>query len=800
MHHAEIDEGPLERMNAAGTVTFSQIARCMLDDAQANTPGDPAIFCGLASNGAHTHWFSLDDDGTHMYKAEGSATPHPAYHDNDNHIAALAVAPDGSSLIAVSPPISFGGVRPRLIRIGGAAGATPEPVTLSPAIHELLFPRFHDDYQGGFISAEWDADKFRFLRRFSALGDPSWRVPLLAGHGYVNVSRSQVCASGAGATAPGGPSETVIDCFRTDDGTPTLSALIENAQIGRAAIAAQTQGRAFVFVRDDPWPDTAMRLIEWRNDAASKRELARDYADPIAILDSADRLVVIDRTTSPKRFDSFNADGTREAAAHLPDAINHLVDAKFDDQDRLWIIYTGHNSNSNQLARLDIRGQFVQPAHIAVAGNSIDRVINNAYGTLILVNQGESPQYFGDPGSALISIANDGALRWQYLASAEWPEPLGFDAGASRIDIVETALFPEPAWRMTRLDAQSGAILERHVLPTFLYRGYGRPQYRFSAEGQVNFVAQHGNELTFSSAGIAPAVAIGNVASALAGAWSIPSLRGQGLAFEYNAGAGMLSAAWYAHDPVTSGSVDHNALRWHTLLGAVPGSETFEMQMSIFENSGGAFDDLPTTTSTQVGLATLRVTGCDRMTLSYAIGDDQSTPRMFALQRASPRTTPCTLRLPNSGVSTTTAASYVPQTDLGGAWYEQRTSGQGLHIVVYPPAGASAQEALGLGWFTYDPTGSADEATQQHWFTASGRFDDATGQRASLTIYRTTGGDRETTPTRNTHRVGTATLERIDCDSATLTYQFDDTLVAAAFATRSRAVPVQRLGGCRPQP
>ena len=67
-----------------------------------------------------------------------------------------------------------------------------------------------------------------------------------------------------------------------------------------------------------------------------------------------------------------------------------------------------------------------------------------------------------------------------------------------------------------------------------------------------------------------------------------------------------------------------------------------------------------------------------------------------------------------------------------------------------------------------------------------------------MTLYRTTGGDRDTTETHNTHRIGEATLERIDCDSATLRYRFDDSLVAGSFALRTRVIPLQRLGGCRP--
>ena len=796
-------EGRIQRMNASGTVTLAQDVHCISGAPEYGFSEGFAANCGLSSNGVHTHWYSFDTDGRHLYKVAGSAAPRDAWSTIED-IAALGLAADGSSLLGVHGAYSLSGAASRLVRVGSAVDEVTDPAVLTPTPEVALKPSVHDAGPSGFVVADSDTFNMRLLRRFSADGQQLWRAPLQPGRGLVNVSATQVCAFSGGAyhialPAPthASPVQTLVDCVRLADGTPTLSAQMDDVRDGANAFAAHTPGRALAFVYPVPSADNLTRLVEWR-DGAAARTLASDYVYPLAVLDSTDRVVVFERDSAPVRLDRFDAAGTAAAPLHLPAAVVTLADAAFDDQDRLWIIYSGNDPDTYRLARVDAQGQFADSAQSVVPGRQIARVVTSAFGTLVQVDRYESPYFDGSPDSTLLSLANDGQPRWQYFARSAWPHFAAIDSGPTRIGVLELAAFPTPAWRLTELDSNSGAVQANHPLPlpNLAYRAF--PRVKFAAADRIDFAGDAGTHVSVGSVGVSPGAMFGEIASALGGAWAIPGLGGQGLAIEYNPAVAMLSAAWYSHETDSPESFEHSALRWHTMLGLVPQSETFEMPLSIFNNVGGAFDDVPTTASNGVGSATLSVTDCDHMTLSYAFGDDQTAPKLIALQRASPRTKPCTLRSPNSTQTITTPARYAAQSDLGGAWYEQRTSGQGMHLVVYPPSSPAAPETLGLGWFTYDPSGNADDATQQHWFTGLGSFDDAAQQRATLTIYRTTGGDRAYAATRNTHRVGTATLQRIDCDSATLNYRFDDTLVAASFAARARTIPLQRLGGCQP--
>ncbi|MGD9584892.1 MAG: hypothetical protein AB7V26_14645 [Lysobacterales bacterium] len=61
---------------------------------------------------------------------------------------------------------------------------------------------------------------------------------------------------------------------------------------------------------------------------------------------------------------------------------------------------------------------------------------------------------------------------------------------------------------------------------------------------------------------------------------------------------------------------------------------------------------------------------------------------------------------------------------------------------------------------------------------------------------RTLGGSFDELPTSNTQRVGTATVTRLACDRAELSYQFDDSEIAAAFRGISGNQILTRIGGC----
>ena len=156
------------------------------------------------------------------------------------------------------------------------------------------------------------------------------------------------------------------------------------------------------------------------------------------------------------------------------------------------------------------------------------------------------------------------------------------------------------------------------------------------------------------------------------------------------------------------------------------------------------------------------------------------------MQRLTPRTMAC-----DDGVRTQPPADTAPAIDLSGAWYDPARSGQGLAVSA---SGARLNQFL-AGWFTYD-VDNADDPDAQHWFTLQGASPNGYGQTVASEIFRTIGGSRAGEPTRNTNKVGTALLTVHDCATATLEYIFDDTPVAGAFADRTRAISLKRLGRC----
>lgn len=796
---SEIGGGPqsLQRFNAVGALTHSQGVHCHRDEADVIRFDFVAGRCGLSSRGTQTHWFSIDDEGARLFKVDGGAAPREVW-GTPGEISAMALTHAGDSLISLAMIDGNYRRHPHFVRVGADA-SVDDPIELASLPAVPLRASIASDGAGGQVIAERAEQDIHSLRRFDRFGTLQWKVALAPGHNTGNISSTQICAMSSGFYGYDSEARALVDCFSLIDGAPTLSAQTADLDIASAVFAAHAPGRALGFARQRSSGDGLLRLVEWRQGAAA-RILADDLVNPKALLDRQDRVWAIERDTTPgpMQLRRWDASGTELPAHDLPTAVVALQDAVLDDQDRLWIIYNDADVGTYRLARIDAEGRFADATQTVVPGRHIAHASTHGADTLVQVDRYEGPYFDGASASTLLSLSAAGEPKWQYFARSDWPHFAAVDIDTARIDVLEVALWPEAGWRISELDPATGTVRANRKLP-LPHSGTRVIPSAASLTGQrIDYVLDDGTTYAFGSAGFAPGVVVRDIASALDGAWSIPGLGGQGLVFEYNPAVGLLSAAWYSHDTAYPEFFEHSALHWHTLLGVVPGHETFEMPMSIFENAGGAFDDLPTTASTQVGSATLSVTGCDQMTLSYTFGNDQPTARTIALQRASPRTLPCTLRLPNSTQTNTTPASYTPQSDLGGSWYEQRTSGQGVNLVVYPPSTASAPETIGLGWFTYDPAGAADESTQQHWFTASGRFDTVEQQRANLTIYRTTGGDRTTTSTRNTHRVGEATLERIDCDSATLTYRFDDTLVAGTFAAKTRTIPLQRLGGCRP--
>ena len=241
----------------------------------------------------------------------------------------------------------------------------------------------------------------------------------------------------------------------------------------------------------------------------------------------------------------------------------------------------------------------------------------------------------------------------------------------------------------------------------------------------------------------------------LTGTWYDPSTSGQG--FEFVIGDGGAAAqpalfgAWYTYTRAGSPSEQ----RWYSLQASapVPGGPT---GFTIFENTGGDFDAPPVTTAEPVGSGTLAFYSCTSGLLTYSFenGDTGAIP----IRRAMPD-----IGCDPRGVPLAPVAS-----DFGfsGAWYEPETSGQGLIVEINPALGQAF-----FGWYTYAVNGSTNAAHSQRWFSAQAPYEIGT-RTIDLVLYATTGGAFDTPGGVTTVPVGTATLEFLDCTTATLAYSF----------------------------
>ncbi|MBK6725746.1 MAG: hypothetical protein IPG63_00570 [Xanthomonadales bacterium] len=268
--------------------------------------------------------------------------------------------------------------------------------------------------------------------------------------------------------------------------------------------------------------------------------------------------------------------------------------------------------------------------------------------------------------------------------------------------------------------------------------------------------------------------------SALTGSWYSPASTGQGLLLQLLNG-NVLFGAWHTYAPEGGNALSKQ--QWFTVTGEVA-NERGRITLPIYRNGNGRFDTDGTTPSEAVGSAELVFTSCDQMEFWYRIGADTGA---FPLQRLTPRTQTC-----DDGSSTQPPLDAAKGLAIDGAWYVPSQSGQGL---TFNTSGARFGSYL-AGWFTYDTEAGVDDEAAQHWFTLQGATPEHFGESVTAQIHRTIGGSRAGEPTRNTHAVGEATLTVHDCAHATLSYRFDDSVIAGSFANLQRSVALVRLGAC----
>jgi hypothetical protein len=365
--------------------------------------------------------------------------------------------------------------------------------------------------------------------------------------------------------------------------------------------------------------------------------------------------------------------------------------------------------------------------------------------------------------------------------SVEASLAFGIDTGAW------AAVRNEAGIQRLQFDLASGQLRARSIFPITPIPSSLGASYRHAdvlANGKLRFLdydSQHAR-FVLRIADAVPRPFTGPVRQqAFAGSWYAPSATGQGLIVNLLNDASQLFAAWHTYAPEGGNSLAKQ--QWLTVQGDV-GNQRGAITLPIYRNRDGRFDVVGRTDAEAVGEAELVFTGCDRMEFWYRLGDERGA---LPLQRLTPRTLPC-----DNGTRIEAAADAPSGIDVSGPWYDPSRSGQGLAVSA---SGARFNQFL-AGWFSYDADGANDDPDAQHWFTVQGPNPARYGEAVIATIYRTIGGSRSGQPTRNTHKVGSAELTVHDCGHATLEYVFDDSALAGAFANKSRALPLTRLGRC----
>jgi hypothetical protein len=119
---------------------------------------------------------------------------------------------------------------------------------------------------------------------------------------------------------------------------------------------------------------------------------------------------------------------------------------------------------------------------------------------------------------------------------------------------------------------------------------------------------------------------------------------------------------------------------------------------------------------------------------------------------------------------------------LEGAWYQPKTSGQGVLFDYLP------ENRTWFGtWHTSDLSGANGRAGLR-WFTLQGQAD-AESTQADLGIYLASGGKFDSGPRISSTRIGDATLKFDDCSSANLEYR----ITAGELAGHSGSIPLRLL-------
>lgn len=278
---------------------------------------------------------------------------------------------------------------------------------------------------------------------------------------------------------------------------------------------------------------------------------------------------------------------------------------------------------------------------------------------------------------------------------------------------------------------------------------------------------------------------------AITRAWGSSYANGEGLLLDWLPDSRTLFGAWFTYD--RDGGADPAHLRWYTLQATAVAAGTTTLELPILQTSGGNFAAGPAVAPQVVGTARLRFVDCDGVLLDYTFnaahnGGARGTLTLSPLSRENVSClradgsvrAPVDPRVPQGGFDAR----------MSGTWFDPAVPGQGLQFIVRPGSTFFAP------WFTFDPVGSSNDATRQHWFTLQGDLAGAIDGAREVLLVQTLGGRFDSRPTDNSHVVGRATVHMLACDRARLDYRFDDDARAGAFAGRGGTLSLHKAGGC----
>lgn len=282
---------------------------------------------------------------------------------------------------------------------------------------------------------------------------------------------------------------------------------------------------------------------------------------------------------------------------------------------------------------------------------------------------------------------------------------------------------------------------------------------------------------------------------AIAGVFTAANETNRGYVIDWLPSSRTLFVARFAGD--TSNATRRELLDWETMQGTVSAGAS-EITLSRYRTADGRFAAADDATTTHVGSATFRFDGCDAAELVLTdTSGAQPVTEVVQLLRSGPRMVPCAL-LDGTQIAAqaTRPARGGFDTRQSGAWVAAGASSQGLLAAVLP-ATADGDGVFFAPWFTYWTDAGANPGTaNRHWLVLQGALTPASNGSAALTIYRATAGSYGPVRPSNTHRIGTATWTLVDCEHATLDYQFDPGELARPYAGRSGTLNFSRPGAC----